>query len=758
MLLRIEVTGLGRDYLAPELPKPWLQEALKAVETIGDKDQLDKALAWLAPLRSESDRTAVAQGESSPSLTTDLVASLPEIRLLAWDIGDERCRFETIRKLIARLPSRVLQELGAAAHRIKDNKPRLLAIARLASLQPEWERLVNAQGVLDAAQAIENEAERAQELARLAPLLPKGERETVVEEALAAALVIHVRDSREEALATLIPWIVKLRGQVEALAMARAMRNAEHRSEALARLAPLFLPESERQRVVQEAMTAALAIQADALVESPLLGSLSISDRGRVAKAWADVRTIEAHARRTRALARLFPLLPQHEQQQVMQDALVSVRTLNDDVNRAKELIRSAPLLATPGPKRGVKTGAERASEDPLLATPGPERGVKTGAERASGDSTRRSEAPLTQGRSSNPEPDTAVQEALAAVVHRLQAIAWLAPLLPKHDRQEGVQLALDIAQDLQVQDSREEALAALVPLLVELRGDVEALTRARAIRNEWHRSEALARLAPLLPEPERQAVVHEALSLARTSIEDTRIVDGSALLGSQSEFDPRRGAHNLSAIMARRSKVLAELADLLPKPEQQMVVQESLAAARAIDEEIRLVGEEQTLVPESLHRSRALTWLAALLPRGRRLVVVQEALAAARVIHVRDSREEALAALIPWLVEQQGLVEALAMARAMRNAEHRSVALARLAREFPESGRQRVVQEAMAAARAITNEAQLVQRLTEVAALLPEKEKMAAVQEALTAARSIGNETRRAEELGALAYVPKQA
>ena len=40
------------DYLAPELPAPWLREALTAVETIGDKDRLDKALAWLAPLRN----------------------------------------------------------------------------------------------------------------------------------------------------------------------------------------------------------------------------------------------------------------------------------------------------------------------------------------------------------------------------------------------------------------------------------------------------------------------------------------------------------------------------------------------------------------------------------------------------------------------------------------------------------------------------------------------------------------------------------
>ena len=112
-----------------------------------------------------SDLAPMVQGAALPSLSTGMAASLPEILLLAWDIGDEHCRFELIRKLIIRLPDRILKELDTTARLIKNDRRRLLAIARLASLKPDRETLVEARGILDAARAIKSDAERALELA-----------------------------------------------------------------------------------------------------------------------------------------------------------------------------------------------------------------------------------------------------------------------------------------------------------------------------------------------------------------------------------------------------------------------------------------------------------------------------------------------------------------------------------------------------------------------------------------------------------------
>ncbi|MGO9919412.1 MAG: DUF4062 domain-containing protein [Isosphaeraceae bacterium] len=703
--------------LAPVLPEPDMEliarEELASVGTITHKETRAEVLAQLAPFMPQPKRDtlaseAVSTGDASllepgasAELTdrTSLNLALPEISLIARTMANDGYQQGAIERLILKFPKQLTSELRNSINALGTSGQRWMALARLAPMLPDPERGLTVQQALTDARAITNNAKRADALARLAPLLSQPERNSIVREALVAAREIRVQDSSEGALATLVPHLAETHGLTDALALARAIGNEARRAEALTGLIPL-LSGSERETAAREALADARSIGAKSLIEPTFPDSHSDSaQRQAIQEVWSSVRLAGIEAQRSEALARLAPLLPPSERQNLEQEASKMAKSIRDVLLGVERLIRVASIV---------------------------------------------------------PEPwqDRAVQDASDTMAHSFRAVASLILLMSERDRAIAAAEAVAAAREIRVQDSREEALAVLLPRLAEIEGPAEALKLVRTIGDDAMRAEALAGLASVMPERERATVAREALALARSTRNE--VARRETLLDSALRHTPeqQRQARQDWARTERRSKVLGRLAPLLPEPERQAAVQEALAALRTIEENTDQSKGHRTNVPESLYRATALSRLATLLPEPERETAVREALAAVWEIRAQDWRDEALAALLRPLAELRGPADAHALARNIGNDAKRAEALTELARSLPERERVTVARDALAAARDAGNEATYAKALTGLAPLLPEHERETAVREVLAAARAVGNEVTRAEALAQLAIL----
>jgi hypothetical protein len=186
----------------------------------------------------------------------------------------------------------------------------------------------------------------------------------------------------------------------------------------------------------------------------------------------------------------------------------------------------------------------------------------------------------------------------------RSEALVGLVPYLPE----SLLPRALAIGRDIQDDECRSEALAALACRLAQVGSLDQSLAVVREIETASARADALTGIASHLPE----SSLREALELAR------EIEEGES-----------------------RFKALSGMYPFIPAERQELVLREALLAAGHLPQESRsFLG----LFVSGHPRSEALTGLAPHLPGS----LLLEALAMAREMADGESRAQALAGLLP--------------------------------------------------------------------------------------------------------------
>jgi hypothetical protein len=215
-------------------------------------------------------------------------------------------------------------------------------------------------------------------------------------------------------------------------------------------------------------------------------------------------------------------------------------------------------------------------------------------------------------------------------------------------------------------------------------------------------RAQALIKLSPLLPEPQlRQAFgmaqkirgisVTDHIVKARTLAEIARYLPdhekGSAVSQALEELRVPQAA---PFIEWERIRLLADLAERLPRAAKDATLAQALLAAR-------VVSDEQ-------QRVRALTDVAEHLGMDERHTILTEALGVARAISEPRERATALIEVAEQLTDSEKtstMSEALGAARDIPDLLYRAAALARVSGYLPEPNRSQVETEALEAVRA---------------------------------------------------------
>jgi hypothetical protein len=279
-------------------------------------------------------------------------------------------------------------------------------------------------------------------------------------------------------------------------------------------------------------------------------------------------------------------------------------------------------------------------------------------------------------------ERNALLKEALAAVrtirdeVHRSQALDAVLPHLPAELLSDVIAIIRAIGSEA----SRSRLLGKLAAQLPDQEGtplSAEALLAARAIEWKASRVFVLAALTRKLPEQKRATVLAEALVVARAA-------SGTS------------GNHGASA--------LAELAPLLPERDRRVVLSEALTIARAAARSYYYGGGR------TVFQAGGLVDVARVLPTD----MLAEAMAATHALD-EEHLSQVLIAVAPRLPPGL-LAEALNAARACKDHQCRSRALAALAQQLSEKEQVAVLAEAVAAACAVTDEASRSTLLVELA------------------------------------------
>ena len=269
--------------------------------------------------------------------------------------------------------------------------------------------------------------------------------------------------------------------------------------------------------------------------------------------------------------------------------------------------------------------------------------------------------------------PDTTVGDALG-LVRRLDTRHSNYEENPKHTLLNALALylppsrlleALAIAQEIDDREPRALSMAALASELTEsmLR---EALAEAQETKNEYVRAKALAALAPYLPDP----LLNEALDLARR-IQDKTSRAEIALPGLARGFEePERTALLREAIAVAASmddgERVAWAFEALPELPDPLL-EEMLVAAR----EVARRAEEKS--DEASRLARILAAIVPRLPEPRKSSIIKQALSA-----IPDIEEEHWQGQILWLLaselSQELFLEALQIVEQMSSAYERAM------------------------------------------------------------------------------------
>jgi len=278
----------------------------------------------------------------------------------------------------------------------------------------------------------------------------------------------------------------------------------------------------------------------------------------------------------------------------------------------------------------------------------------------------------------------------LPAVVTRLAAMTTVARRLPGPAGADLVAAALRTARSLCRDHDRDEALAAVAvnltdpPLILEI---------AQEINHGGCRARVLAAAAAALPEPRRSEMA--AASLAEVDQPWPRTDNDPALHAVAALLPTPQALSAARAISYSGTRIdaLAGIADRLPAADAGPVWAEAVAAAPPV-----------SLLDD---RVNALRGLATRMPPPQRAAVLAEALALARQA-VPDSQGyqgQLLASLVPLLParDRAGVAaEAVAAARSANNPRSRAWTLTVVAEQLPRDLRRPVLVEALAQARTL--------------------------------------------------------
>lgn len=535
--------------------------------------------------------------------------------------------------------------------------------------------------------------------------------------ALAHARHLHLAGDRARALTGLLdhlPGSLRPIVAAEALTAARAMPEDAWKATALNDLAR-HLPERERISALSDALTAVRGITVDEEQGWQLAALGPHLPGSLLAQAFATATAIGDERARADAIVRLLRHLPDS----FAPDVLAAARATSDATSRAdilRKAIRRLPdaLLAEAfALTRDITDAAERAWVLCELAERAPYGGAVA---------------------------QEAVEAALAAT--EPWGRAWALTTVKRLD----------------------ESLIAL---------SIDALAAARAVEETALKALALRLVADHLPEPERDDVIKEAISVAATLDDEEELALLVQRLADNWPDDPN--LEELLVLAQRmhgwkpRAWALTSVAVHLPAAEREGLLGEALTDTAAADEEgdradlvdllaphlseaqlVRAIAEVRKM-REGFYRTYALGALAPHLPEA----LVGDALSAVQTITDEDAHAlliTELAAHRPAPRRQRLLEHATEIVRDITDEHSRTQVLDRLARHVGDGARAGIVEQALTTARAIRRPIGRAWSIAQVAAHLPPADEMSALAESRAAIDEIGDREIRAWMLGRLA------
>jgi hypothetical protein len=486
-------------YLAQYSPEPLNAEALCTIATIRDEHARAQLLAdvavylpgpWLAPALD----TARALRRSGAQVTA-LFGLLPRLAALgqaeqafaeAQAIRDEQMRAAVFTGMASHLAEPLLRQAVNLSHQIRARDLRERTIAKLA---PRLAEVGFAQEALATALTLRIPKVRAMALANIAPHLP----EYLLAQALSATQDIRYGNARALALAGLAPHLPR-QFLSQALQLARAIGDIWAMVRAQAALAPYGSP-----ALLAQALQACLALpHGSARTES--LAELAPHLPPPLMQQALATLTPEREWDWVEALAVLVPLLAPD----LLAHAYTLARGLVEPQARVQALVYLVPYLPDMALHEALRTvytmGSQRAQALVRLAAFLPKNRLNEAllAVRNVGNQRQRAEL-LLQLMPHLPAsllPKAVdIAQAIGDARVRAETLGQMASYLPE----PLVRHALDIVNEIQAGSVRISGLKGLLPRLIELGHEQEALTIAHALRRSAEQSIILSTLAPKL-------------------------------------------------------------------------------------------------------------------------------------------------------------------------------------------------------------------------------------------------------------------
>jgi hypothetical protein len=300
--------------------------------------------------------------------------------------------------------------------------------------------------------------------------------------------------------------------------------------------------------------------------------------------------------------------------------------------------------------------------------------------------------AALCQNRVWTHEQTLAVARQTPGLGERAGALSAIAAVLAEPGRTEIYREALSALQALigSTEEWRpKEALERLVSSLPQALLD-DALQIARLFEDGENRAEALIGIALRLPEPNREAVLNEAVAAAHAVAGEGALANQAIALAkiSAALVDPRRTqvlqealvvARSLDGRDSWRARTLADVAAQVSEPAKNDILCEALNAAKAVP--WQPAGADTGEIRWAQERTMALAEIAPKLPES----LLDGAVAAARRLRAVEDRDKVLQALATRLAELGEPRRALAAAKAIKGERPRSNALIDVATNMSE-------------------------------------------------------------------------
>jgi hypothetical protein len=453
--------------------------------------------------------------------------------------------------------------------------------------------------------------------------------------------------------------------------------------------------------------------------------------------------TISDKRKRAEVLSMVAGELPSEEQRTVvLGNALAIAHTINADKERIEVLsivasnLPQKEQLETLGEALGIARDINDKEEDRTRA-------LRVVIARMPSEATGLLDEALAISRATDGEYYRA--EAIRAVVMRLPQEAT-----------ELLRKALSVVRAISDKDGRACALSAIAMKLSPEEQHMvlsEAVADACAVENPWYRSHALIAVAESLP-PEATKKLNEVLIAGRAIEEWPRVEIMSAVAEKLPPGEQRvvlREALAFAMIHYKSMKYVSRIDALCA-----VIAKLPPAATELFDEVLAAVHT----IDNKYGRVEALCTLATRMPLAEQQVVLNEALSIARAIDGKDDRVRVLHDVVVRISPKatELLREALAAIRAIDDDWQHIDALSAVAIQLPPAEQLVKLGEVLTMARAISNEAERTKTLTAIAARVP-PEAAELLGEILAAACVISDERDRTSILSAVAArVPPEA